>query len=60
VYRSSVPVELSDKSGSVAYYCWTYLDQALETVIAEPVLSGEDFRDVIRKLDTVLKPTALA
>ncbi len=60
VYGAAIPVELSEKAGSVAYDQWTFLDRPLETLIAEPVLGTEQFREIVRKLDAILKPTAMA
>jgi len=39
---------------------WVELDRALPTERATPVLSDEAFRDLLRVLDLVLNPTALA
>jgi hypothetical protein len=60
VYRAAAPTELSERATSGEIDCWVALAQPLETKGATPVLSDEAFRDVLRKLDAVLKPTALA
>ena len=60
VYRVPQSVEVPEKPEYAGCKSWVELDRAIATDGAVPVLDDEAFRDVLRSLDGLLKPTALA
>ena len=60
VYRASQVLEIPDEPSYAGCRSWVELERALPTDGATPVLDDEAFRDVLRTLDHVLNPTALA
>jgi hypothetical protein len=60
VYRAAEVFELPDTAYYAGCRSWVELERALSTEGATPVLDDEAFRDLLRTLDAVLNPTALA
>ncbi|MBV9126200.1 MAG: DUF1802 family protein [Planctomycetes bacterium] len=60
VYRAAETVELVNTREYEGCRTWVELERALPTEGAQPVLNDESFREVLRTLDAVLNPTALA
>jgi hypothetical protein len=59
VFRVPSVIEVAEKPEYAGCKSWVELDHELPTDGAVPVLTDEAFRDVLRSLDTLLKPTAL-
>lgn len=60
VYRASEPIDVPDVASYAGCRTWVELERELSTEGASPVLSDEAFDDLRRRLDHLLKPTALA
>jgi hypothetical protein len=60
VYRAAQVFDLPDTAHYAGCRSWVELDRELPTAGAVPVLDDETFRDLLRTLDAVLNPTALA
>lgn len=60
VYRAPQPVALADTSYYAGCRSWVELERELPDEGATPVLDDAAFRDVLRRLDFLLNPTALA
>lgn len=60
VFRVPKPIELAESPKYAGCKSWVELDEAFSTDGAVPVLDEAKFRDVMRKLDAVLNPVALA
>jgi hypothetical protein len=60
VYRAPEGFTLPETPYYAGCRSWVDLEQELPTAGAVPVLAEEAFRDVIRSLDRILNPTALA
>jgi hypothetical protein len=60
VYRRAQAVEIPEKPEYAGCKSWVELDSELPTDEATPVLDDEAFRDLLRSLDALLQPTALA
>jgi hypothetical protein len=60
VYRAVATVELPETPGYAGCRSWVELERELPTEGATPVLSDEAFQEVLRTLDLLLNPTALA
>jgi hypothetical protein len=60
VFRSAKAYEIPEKAGNVEYDRFTFLDRGVAPTGLQPVLDDEAYRDVIAKLEAVLRPTALA
>ncbi len=60
VYRCPRSFDLIETPAYAGCKSWVELEQSLSTEGAVPVLDDERFRDVLRKLDAVLNPTAFA
>jgi hypothetical protein len=60
VYRAAQAIEMPDLPAYAGCRTWVDLVQPLPTEGAAPVLSDDAFHDVLRSLDLVLNPTALA
>jgi hypothetical protein len=60
VYRAAEAVELSNTSAYDGCRSWVELDRPLPTDGAEPVVEDEAFDGLLRRLDVLLNPTALA
>lgn len=60
VYRAAQAHEIPDTAHYAGCKSWVELDQELPTEGATPVLSDAAFADVMRSLDGLLRPTALA
>ena len=60
VYRAARVFELPDLARYAGCKSWVELERDLPTEGATPVLSSEAFRDLLRTLERLLNPTALA
>jgi hypothetical protein len=60
VYRVAQPLEISEQPEYAGCKSWVEFDRELPTDGAVPILDDEAFRDVLRSLDALLRPTALA
>ncbi len=60
VYAIGGAYEIPDTTQYAGCRSWVELERELPTEAAIPVLDDESFRDVLRTLDNVLNPTALA
>jgi hypothetical protein len=60
VYRAPQVYEIPDTAAYAGCRSWVELDHELPTDGATPVLDDEAFREVLRTLDRLLKPTAWA
>jgi hypothetical protein len=60
VWRAPRSLDLIETPTYAGCKSWVELEQDLPTEGATPVLADEQFRDVLRKLDAVLNPTAFA
>lgn len=60
VYRVPEPMELPETADYAGCKSWVELERPVPTDGAVPVLDDEAFREVLRSLDGLLKPTALA
>jgi len=60
VFRVPQTIEVVEKPEYAGCKSWVELERELPTEGAVPVLDDEAFRDVLRSLDALLKPTALA
>ncbi len=60
VYQMAQAIEFPEAAHYAGCKSWVELDGALPTDGAVPVLDEESFRDVLRKLDVLLNPTAFA
>ncbi len=58
VYRAPQTIEVADNALYAGCKSWVELARELPTEGAVPVLDDESFRDVLRKLDILLNPTA--
>jgi hypothetical protein len=59
VYRAAQPIDIPEQPEYAGCKSWVELDQDLPTEGAVPILDDEGFRDVLRSLDGLLRPTAL-
>lgn len=59
VHRLPTPIEIVETPEHLGCKSWVPLEQAV-AVEPSPVLSDAAYHDVIRQLDTLLRPTALA
>lgn len=60
VYQAAQPVELPETPYYAGCKSWVDLEEDLPTDGAKPVLDEGKFKDLLRKLDALLNPTALA
>jgi hypothetical protein len=60
VYRAAQAIEVPETAAYAGCKSWVELDQDLPTDGAAPVLGDEAWRDLLRTLDRLLEPTALA
>jgi hypothetical protein len=60
VYRAPQVVELPETAYYAGCKSWVELEKDLPTDGAVPVLTDEQFRDELRKIEAILQPTALA
>jgi hypothetical protein len=60
VYQAAQPTELVDTPAYHGCKSWVHLERALPTEGSTPVLSDERYENVLRQLDLLLNPTALA
>lgn len=60
VYQAPQPCELANLPSYAGCRSWVELERDLPTEGATPVLTNEAFRDLLRTLDRLLNPTALA
>lgn len=60
VWRMPRTFELIETPAYAGCKSWVELEQSLPTEGATPVLSDEEFKDLLRKLDAILNPTAFA
>lgn len=60
VYRVPHAIEIVDSPRYAGCKSWVELDRELPTEEAAPVWDDEQFRDLLRSLDVLLNPTALA
>jgi hypothetical protein len=60
VYRMPQVTELRDAASYAGCRSWVELEQEISTEGATPVLSDAEFDDLRRRLDQLLRPTALA
>lgn len=60
VYRAPQAFEVPESPTYAGCRTWVELDRALPTEGAAPVLDDDTFRELLRTLDAVLNPTALA
>ena len=60
VYRAAEAIDLPDKPEYAGCRSWVELDRELPTEGATPVLTDEAFRELLRTLDRLLNPSALA
>jgi hypothetical protein len=60
VYRAAQAVELPDTVEYIGCRSWVELERGLPTDGATPVLTDEQFREVLVTLDRLLEPTAFA
>lgn len=60
VYRAAQVFQIPDTAHYAGCKSWVELEHALPTAGAVPVLDDDAFRDVLRKLDAALRPTAFA
>lgn len=60
VFRAKQVFELPELPAYEGCKSWVELENPLPTDHAVPVLEDEDFQDLLRRLDVVLNPTALA
>jgi hypothetical protein len=60
VFRAASPIELADTPEFAGCRSWVDLGEELPTSGAEPVVSNEEFHELLVNLDKLLKPTALA
>ncbi len=60
IYRAAEVFELADQKDYAGCRSWVELGQELSTEGATPVLSDEEFQGMLRSLDALLNPTALA
>lgn len=58
VYRAAEVFELGESAEYAGCRSWVELEKGLPTDGATAVLTDEVYRDVLRALDTILKPTA--
>ena len=59
-YRATQPFEIPDTPYYAGCRSWVELGHELPTTGGTPVLSDDSFQNLIRQLDSLLKPTALA
>jgi len=60
VWRASQAFELIETPAYAGCKSWVELEQALPTEGATPVLDDTAFREVLREIEAILNPTALA
>ncbi|MFN4261340.1 MAG: DUF1802 family protein [Gemmataceae bacterium] len=60
VYRAAEARDIPETAAYAGCRSWVELDEELSTEGAVPVLTDDQFRAVLRKLDAVLNPTAWA
>jgi hypothetical protein len=60
VYRMPQPLEVPERPEYAGCKSWVEFDHELPTAGAVPILNDEAFRDVLRSLDALLNPTAMA
>jgi hypothetical protein len=60
VYQCQQPLDVPEAPAYAGCRTWVELEGALPTEGAVPVISEADFRNLMRTLDTILNPTALA
>ena len=60
VYRAPALIEVPETSYYAGCKSWVELEKDLPTDGAKPVLDEGKFKDLLRKLDALLNPTALA
>ncbi len=60
VYRARQVFELPDTAHYAGCRSWVELERELPTEGASPVLADEPFQDLLRQLNALLNPTALA
>src|SRR5262245_47827808 len=60
VYRMPQAIEIAEQPAYAGCKSWVEFERELSTDGGIPVLDDEAFRDVLRSLDTLLNPTALA
>jgi hypothetical protein len=60
VYRAAEPAELPDTAKYTGCRSWVELDRTLPTAGATPVMDDQAFRELLKELDRLLNPTALA
>lgn len=60
VYRVPEPIEVPETAAYAGCKSWVELERPAPTDGATPVLDDAAFREVLRSLDGLLKPTALA
>ncbi|MDQ7011556.1 MAG: DUF1802 family protein [Mariprofundaceae bacterium] len=60
VHRALQTVKVTETPEYAGCKSWVELDQDLSTAGAKPVLDDDAFQEVMRKLDALLNPTALA
>lgn len=60
IYQATQTFDLPDTAYYAGCKSWVDLERALPDENATPILDDESFRDVLRKLDVLLNPTALA
>jgi hypothetical protein len=58
VYRAAAMKEIADLPRYAGCKSWVELDTDLPTDGAKPVLAEDQFQELLRTLDTILKPTA--
>jgi len=58
VYRNAQAIDMPEQPEYAGCKSWVEFDRDLPTDGAVPVLDDEAFRDVLRSLDALLKPTA--
>jgi hypothetical protein len=60
VYQSQQTFDVPETALYAGCRTWVELNQSFPTEGAVPIVSDADFRDLMRTLDTILNPTALA
>ena len=59
IHRLPAPIEIAETTAMIGCKSWVPLEKPIP-VESAPTLTDEQYRDVVRQLDTLLAPTALA
>jgi hypothetical protein len=60
VYRLPAAIEIDDEASFAGCKSWVPLSRDVDLAGSVPVLTDQQYRDVVSQLDTLLRPTAMA